>query len=158
MVITLTRQESLTTRQNWQPSWQPWYLGTGSNTITTVTSDAETESVDCDVTEVVEIDSILVMLSSPVSDTAKAALLSHKLFDYYLLPGSSTLVIQRLYLPVAVHSLSSTSRGCHHQPLRRLVLVCTLTKASPTETQEIKFVTMLCEKEPATFDLVYASN
>ena len=157
-----------------------------SDVKTTVT---ETESVDCDVTEDMETDSVSGdmdtistspdMLSSPVSATAKAALLSnsgHKLFDYYLLPGSSTLVIQRLYLPVAVHSLSSTSRGCRHQPLRRLVLVCTLTKASPTETQEIKFITMLygkfreapdlihnylvssCVKEPATSDFVYASN
>lgn len=42
-----------------------------------------------------------------------------------------------------------------HQPLRRLVLVCTLTKASPTETQEIKFITMLCGKVRETPDLIH---
>jgi len=42
-----------------------------------------------------------------------------------------------------------------HQPLRRLVLVCTLTKASPTESQEIKFITMLCGKIKRTPDLIH---
>ena len=42
-----------------------------------------------------------------------------------------------------------------HQPLRRLVLVCALTKASPTETQEVKFLTMLCGKVRHTPDLIH---
>jgi len=42
-----------------------------------------------------------------------------------------------------------------HQPMRRLVLVCTLTKASPTESQEIKFITMLCGKIKRTPDLIH---
>jgi len=42
-----------------------------------------------------------------------------------------------------------------HQPLRRLVLVCTLTKASPTESQEIKFISMLCGKIKRKPDLIH---
>ena len=42
-----------------------------------------------------------------------------------------------------------------HQPLRRLVLICSLTKASPTESQEIKFLTILCGKIRAKPDLVH---
>ena len=42
-----------------------------------------------------------------------------------------------------------------HAPLRRLVLVCTLTKASPTESQEIRFLTILCAKIRAKPDLVH---
>jgi len=42
-----------------------------------------------------------------------------------------------------------------HQPMRRLVLVCTLTKASPTESQEIKFITMLCGKIKRKPDLIH---
>jgi len=42
-----------------------------------------------------------------------------------------------------------------HQPLRRLVLVCTLTKASPTESQEIKFIAMLCGKIKQKPDLIH---
>ena len=42
-----------------------------------------------------------------------------------------------------------------HQPLRRLVLICTLTKASPTESQEIRFLTILCGKIRAKPDLIH---
>ena len=42
-----------------------------------------------------------------------------------------------------------------HQPLRRLVLVCTLTKASPTESQEIRFLTILCAKIRSKPDLIH---
>ena len=42
-----------------------------------------------------------------------------------------------------------------HLPLRRLVLVCSLTKASPTESQEIKFLTMLTAKVKQLPDLVH---
>ena len=42
-----------------------------------------------------------------------------------------------------------------HQPLRRLVLICGLTKASPTESQEIKFLTILCGKIRAKPDLIH---
>ena len=42
-----------------------------------------------------------------------------------------------------------------HQPLRRLVLICSLTKASPTESQEIKFLTILCGQIRAKPDLVH---
>ena len=42
-----------------------------------------------------------------------------------------------------------------HQPLRRLVLICSLTKASPTESQEIKFLTILCGKIRAKPDLIH---
>ena len=42
-----------------------------------------------------------------------------------------------------------------HQPLRRLVLICSLTKASPTESQEIKFLTILCGKIRSKPDLIH---
>ena len=42
-----------------------------------------------------------------------------------------------------------------HQPLRRLVLICGLTKASPTESQEIKLLTILCGKIRAKPDLIH---
>lgn len=42
-----------------------------------------------------------------------------------------------------------------HQPLRRLVLVCSLTKASPTESQELKFLSVLCSKVREKPDLVH---
>ena len=42
-----------------------------------------------------------------------------------------------------------------HQPLRRLVMVCSLTKASPTETQEIKFLTTLVGKIRQCPDLIH---
>jgi len=42
-----------------------------------------------------------------------------------------------------------------HQPMRRLVLICTLTKASPTESQEMKFLTILCGKIRAKPDLIH---
>lgn len=41
-----------------------------------------------------------------------------------------------------------------HTPLRRLALVCTLTKASPTEGQEVKYLTMLCGKIRAKPELI----
>ena len=68
-----------------------------SDVKTTVT---ETESVDCDVTEDMETDSgYCLMLSPPVSATAKAALLSNsgpKLIDYHLL--SDWIVYTGYYL------------------------------------------------------------
>ena len=42
-----------------------------------------------------------------------------------------------------------------HQPLRRLVLICGLTKASPTESQEMKLLTILCGKIRAKPDLIH---
>lgn len=42
-----------------------------------------------------------------------------------------------------------------HQPMRRLVLVCTLLKASPTESQEIMFLTKLCGKIKQKPDLIH---
>ena len=75
----------------------------------TVTGETETESVDCDVTEDMETDSVSGdmdtistspdMLSPPVSATAKAALLSNsgpKLIDYHLL--SNWIVYTGYYL------------------------------------------------------------
>ena len=44
--------------------------------------------------------------------------------------------------------------ACHH-PLRRLVLICCLTKASPTESQEVRFLTILCGKIRAKPDLIH---
>lgn len=42
-----------------------------------------------------------------------------------------------------------------HQPLRRLVLVCALGKASPTETHELRFLGVLCAKIRRTPDLLH---
>ena len=42
-----------------------------------------------------------------------------------------------------------------HQPLRRLVLVCALGKASPTETHELRFLGVLCAKVRRTPDLLH---
>jgi len=41
-----------------------------------------------------------------------------------------------------------------HLPLCRLTLVCSLTKASPTESQEIEFLSLLCDKVKAEPHLV----
>ena len=42
-----------------------------------------------------------------------------------------------------------------HAPLRRLVTVCTTAKASPTESQEVKLLTLLTGKIHACPDLVH---